>query len=197
MLVFLVFVLTNTNPLQGYLEDFSRFYFHRGLVYSHIGDAGRAVKDFKKSLLKHPRDPDIYLALGDVSAKMGDSVRAEISYRNAMKFGGGNNALMLKVGVACAEQGKIEEAKTIFKAMVSASPDKYPGAHINLGNCYKQEGYFSEAEEEYKKALQLKPASIRAHYLLAMLYKETGRAEAQDAWNRYEALLGKSRQRKR
>lgn len=59
---------------------------------------------------------------------------------------------------------------------ISENPDS-PQAHIDLGWVYLQQGKFTLAEKEYKKALQLDENNVVAIYNMALLEIERGKKE--------------------
>ncbi|MCG3205283.1 MAG: Beta-barrel assembly-enhancing protease [Elusimicrobia bacterium] len=70
-------------------------------------------------------------------------------------------------GIALAEAGKMEEAKTSFLEALKINPS-YPEANNNLGSAYLQEGNVEKALEFYERALKSNPDYADAHYNKAL-----------------------------
>lgn len=66
-----------------------------------------------------------------------------------------------------------------------------PGAANSLGVLYEKKGWYTQAEQYYKKALRLDPAYLAAHTNLALLYEDLERKEEALAHWRIRAEQGK------
>ncbi|MFC1576228.1 tetratricopeptide repeat protein [Candidatus Omnitrophota bacterium] len=189
-----ILILTNTNPFLEYLQKFDRPYYHEGRArLRSLGDEDNALANLKVALKKHPKDADIYAAMGYGYARKGDLGKAEVCYAQALDIESRFPEAMNSLGTIYAKQGRIVEAKVLFKKVLAEFPDKSVDAHINLGNCYKMEGNYDMAEGEYKRALFLEPDYPPALYRLALLYEETGNPEAAVVRARYEKIVDELR----
>ena len=95
---------------------------------------------------------------------------------------------MEKLGVVYALEGKINAAEAIFRKVITDFPTEYASTHINLGNCYKLQSKYEEAEKEYKRAIFLSTDNLQAYYRLGVLYDEIGSPAATEVWNTYNEL---------
>ena len=191
MLFFIpLLLLTNTNVLLSYLGNFSRPHYYKGLVHSYIGEPDNALKELDVAFKKHPRDADIYLAVGDVYLKDFNNLdRAEFFYKRALDIEPAFPEVLEKLGIVYAKKGDIKTAKSIFQKILSDFPSENATTHINLGNCYGMEGDSESAEKEYKRALFLEPENLQGLYRLALLYEETDNPEAASIRARYNELI--------
>lgn len=75
------------------------------------------------------------------------------------------------MGLVYADQGRINDAISEFKAAIKLKPD-FANAHYNLGVAYISLGRSAEAINEFKIALHLKPDFIEARQMLYFLLKK-------------------------
>jgi len=69
--------------------------------------------------------------------------------------------LLGNLGIILFEQGKIDEALTLFREAVRVQPD-LPVSHTNLGSLLYAQGKLSEALSSYEQARRLDPGSTVA-----------------------------------
>ncbi|MBP1648355.1 MAG: Tetratricopeptide 2 [Bacteroidetes bacterium] len=67
----------------------------------------------------------------------------------------------------------MEKAIRDYRAVQEFNAD-HPSAHLNLGNLALRDGDFATAETEYRKAIELEPASLLSYVNLADLYRLKG-----------------------
>jgi protein O-GlcNAc transferase len=92
------------------------------------------------------------------------------------------------MGLALAEQGKLEEAVEAYNKVLSIKPD-YAEAFYNMGNALQEQGKLEEAVDAYNKALPLKPAYTKAHYNMGIVLQEQGKLdEALVSYNKALAI---------
>ena len=72
-------------------------------------------------------------------------------------------------GVACSRLKKRECAYAAFYKILATYPN-YTSAFLNIATMFGQDGSYIKAEHLYKKILEFKPTSIKAHYNLAITY---------------------------
>ena len=75
-----------------------------------------------------------------------------------------------------AQQGHPEEAIRNFRQSLLLRPD-YVTALVNLGNLYRHQGSFGEAEKLLGHALGVEPDNPEVNYNLAMLYGQREQSE--------------------
>ena len=87
----------------------------------------------------------------------------------------------LREALALQQQGRLDEAEPIYRAVLSEAPDHFDALHL-LGLIHYQRGQFAEAIPLFDRAIQIGPHDLYPHY---------NRALALDALKRpAEALLG-------
>jgi tetratricopeptide (TPR) repeat protein len=77
-------------------------------------------------------------------------------------------------------QGKIKEAVAAYRTAGQFYKDKAEAARlqINLGNCLAKDGQLLEAEKEFRRAVELQPKLVDAHYSLGLALGQQGKGEA-------------------
>lgn len=111
---------------------------------------------------------------GERHLQAGDFAAAERAFARAVEFSADSAVAHSKLGVALAQQGKIDEAIGLFSKALALQPG-YAPAYSNLGNAYRQKGMLDEAAAAYERAVAVDPDYWVAHQNLGALYKQMGR----------------------
>lgn len=119
-------------------------------------------------------EPGEFLEEGERYLQAGDHAAAERSFRRAVDAAPTSAVARSKLGVALAQQGRVDEAIAQFSHAVALHPT-YAPAHSNLGNAYREKGMLAEALAAYERAVALDPDYWVAHQNLGVLYKQMGR----------------------
>ena len=104
----------------------------------------------------------------------GEYAAAERAFRQALESDPDSAVARSKLGVALAQQGRLDEAIAEFSKALSLRPT-YAPAYSNLGNAYREKGMLPEALVAYERALAVDPDYAIAHQNLGILYKQMGR----------------------
>jgi len=157
---------TNASPLQSAKKpggDAAKLYA--------AGNYG-ACSEMLASRLRQLQTRDLQL-LASCAYSTGD-------YRNAL-----DAAAKLASKVATAAEGLYWETKSAEKlataalARASATDPNSPKLHVLLGDIYRQRKFFPDAEQEYRKALALRPGDAGALFGLSLALLADGQnAEA-------------------
>jgi tetratricopeptide (TPR) repeat protein/GGDEF domain-containing protein len=120
-------------------------------LYS-MGDAFRAVDEYKLALLA---DPDNAIALNSLGVCMATLGRHEVARRyflRSLEAGGAEKAQALyNLGTVCQQLGDMDEARSRFKACLEADPG-HVFALVRLGQLEEREGRMEEALALFEKA---------------------------------------------
>lgn len=84
-----------------------------------------------------------------------------------------NERVQLLLGLSCGDEGEPERARALISEAVRRGGHSF-AAHCALGRLAAAEADWKTALAEFKRALAARPCP-EAHYLLALLYYETGR----------------------
>jgi len=83
-----------------------------------------------------------------------------------------NGNYLLNYGGTLCLYGNHDKARGLLLEGTQYSSD--PNIFINLGNCYRQQGDFTNALQNYRRAGNITPHQIYPQYLIAKLYHEHG-----------------------
>jgi WD40 repeat protein/serine/threonine protein kinase/cytochrome c-type biogenesis protein CcmH/NrfG len=80
---------------------------------------------------------------------------------------------------ALAQQGKVEDAVAAYRKAAQLSTDKAQAArlHVNLGSLVATTRRLAEAEESFRKAVELQPNLVEAHFSLALCLGQQGKTK--------------------
>ncbi|HEY6102129.1 MAG TPA: tetratricopeptide repeat protein [bacterium] len=115
-----------------------------------------------------------FLDAGEAHLRAGEFAAAERAFRDAVDAAPDSALAHSKLGVALAQQRRLDEAIGEFSRAVALQPS-YAPAHSNLGNAYREKAMTAEAVASYERAVALDPDYWIAHQNLGALYKEMGR----------------------
>jgi protein O-mannosyl-transferase len=97
-------------------------------------------------------------------------------WTHALAVTTGNNIAHNNLGVALADQGKIDEAIAQYSEALRNQPD-YANAHNNLGVALDDQGKIDEAIAHYSEALRIKPDYANAHINLGVALANQGKID--------------------
>ena len=83
---------------------------------------------------------------------------------------------LLPQAVACHQAGRLEEATTLYEAILRDVPTQFDAAHL-LGVVALQQGRLEDAQRQIKDALEIKPSDQPALINLTVAYLRSGKLE--------------------
>lgn len=116
-----------------------------------------------ENALKHKihRDDVLLLNMAGAAARaVGDQVKAEKFWTDALNHDPKNSHVLNNMGIAHRETGRLESALEYFKRALDVAPTA--AIHNNLGVLYYNLRRFKEAAEEYQKAVKINPQYAEA-----------------------------------
>ncbi len=119
-------------------------------------------------------EPRELLEEAERQLQAGEYAAAERAVRRVLEVAPDSAVARSKLGVALAQQGRLDEAIAEFSAALSLHP-AYAPAYSNLGNAYREKGMRTEALAAYERAVAIDPDYWIAHQNLGILYKQMGR----------------------
>ena len=156
-------------------------------LYSQ-GQPQRALKQAETLVQKFPRSPVLFNIQGTVLKSLRQFDLSFAAFNKALSLSPDYIEARNNMGLALAEQGKLEEAVGAYNKVLAIKPD-FAEAFYNMGNALHEQGKLEEAVEAYNKALAIKPAYTKAHYNMGNALKEQGKLEeAVDAYNKALSL---------
>lgn len=159
--------------------DLADAYFHKGR-YSEALDAAMQVSE------KGRKDESYLALLGDIYAHLGDNVRAEEIYRDAIRRNPDNDQDYLSLSLLEFRENKITEAKqTLLKGQA-----RIPGSGKivwGLGLASALEGDTPGAERQLERAVEMLPQWPGSYSTLGVFYYQTGQiAKAKEVLDRFK-----------
>ncbi len=151
-------------------------YFSLGLIYSEIGDPGRAVSAYQRALDINPRHSGALYNLGNMYKDRGDLARAISFYEKAVASDPKMSDAYLNVGIIYGRQGKEDLAMEYYQKAISADA-KNAKAYFNAGYVEEQSGNLLKASEFYANSVELDPENDKGFYNLGNILVKLGRLE--------------------
>jgi cytochrome c-type biogenesis protein CcmH/NrfG len=94
-------------------------------MYQRKGDTEKGVKLLSAALREHPRDPDLWLGMGNALLLHGGGAlnpASELAFRRAAALAPGHPAPEFFYGLALAQSGRFREAESRWEAALAAAP---------------------------------------------------------------------------
>ncbi|HSM94017.1 MAG TPA: tetratricopeptide repeat protein [Anaeromyxobacteraceae bacterium] len=133
-----------------------------------------AVEEYRASLALDPEHPDTHLNLGLTLADRGDAEEAERALRRAVELAPKDAYPRHELAALQMDGGDYRAAIGQLKEVVKLEPESFE-AHLDLGICYAQKGFYAESERAYARARAIRADDVLLHYNTAALYALWGR----------------------
>jgi tetratricopeptide (TPR) repeat protein len=153
----------------------------------------RELSEVERIDMNHP---ELYLLLGKVHHRMGDTDKAFESLQQAVTSELGNPEAHYYLGTIYEQRKMAEEAISQYEKAVEDGSDSAAAlkVHLQLGRIYKGRKQREKAEEEFREALSIDPASAEVISELKRLYRQDAedyeyRDEYDRAIEKYEEAL--------
>jgi tetratricopeptide (TPR) repeat protein len=175
--------LSKALPFSGIADtfEFGRNYLSLGSVFFQRGYADAAGGFFQAALKDSPDSAEALYGLGSVYMKQeknsqaGDcfeqAVKLKASYRETTPNAWNN------LGILATRKGDTVKAIHYFEQALRLNQDHFIALE-NLGNAYRQQKRWEEAESTLEHALALKPDDPDANYSLGMVLAQNNDAAA-------------------
>lgn len=150
--------------------DHADAYFLLGIINSEVGQFAKAIKLMEKAILLHPQ-AEYYAYLAKCLSLKGDMQGAIEALQNISLEQLNNPAVLDTIGVAWSRIGFHEKAISYFTKALKGEQGN-PQYFYNYAVSCKFAGQFSQAEEAFEQAINLKPDFYAAHFALSDLSRE-------------------------
>ncbi|MDD5562538.1 MAG: tetratricopeptide repeat protein [Thermoanaerobaculaceae bacterium] len=128
-----------------------------GFLLYRQGRVADAIDHFRASLRLKPDNVPALLNLAKVDEDRGRLDEAASELRQALAVDPADPTVLVNLGTVCTKAGRYEDAIGAYRdALRHPSPDDYL-AHNGLGVALIRQGRRTEAVEEFREALRLKP----------------------------------------
>ena len=128
-----------------------------------------AVEEYKEAIELDPDYPDAHLNLGMTYADQDRREEAKEEFRAAIELDSEDPVARHELAALLMDEADYRGAITQLNEAVRLEPQNYE-AHLDLGICYAQKGFYQEAERCYAKARDLSPDDVLLNYNVAALY---------------------------
>jgi tetratricopeptide (TPR) repeat protein len=135
-----------------------------------------AEEELTRALKQDPRLPQAQYLLGQVAMFRGRLDESAGWSKRELDINPGNAMAWYQLGDVYVRQSKWDDAVTALQRSLWINPF-YSGPYILLGRAYIKKGQPSTAEGMLRRAIQYDPNNRTAHYVLAQLLQQMGRAE--------------------
>jgi Flp pilus assembly protein TadD len=143
-----------------------------------------AEKQFRKILVKSPKNLYALSNLGVVYLRIGKFQAAESTLKEALTISSNDGFLRTTLGIVYYRQSKFDDALDELTQAVAINP-KSAAARNYLGITASQKGRMQEAEKEILQAIANKPDYADAHFNLAVILATTRPASKELAKRHY------------
>lgn len=143
--------------------------FKAGTYAMGRGELEKAKKAFKAGLSRQPQHLGCLMNLGWIAQREKQWVDAETFLKRAQSIAPDNGSVWLALGVVYLEQDRIDFALAAFSQVAALEPANARARRM-LGLTLGRKEWYSAAEGELRKALELEPNDPGAHFNLAVIY---------------------------
>ena len=171
-------------------DDPAKINVRLGLAYLQQGNRELALAKFEHASRLNPRLATAHLYIAEIYKGEGEIEKAEAHYRQAEKLDSRDASIKNNYGVFLCDQRRYSEAHKLFlKAAKTRAYDHADEAYENAGMCAVRAGDAKEAENLFRKALQINGRRVSSLYQLAKIrYQEKDYSEARDLLLRYSKI---------
>lgn len=147
------------------------------VIRAQRGHPQEAVDLFTRALAARPDDSRLYFNRATLLMSLGETVRAEADYREAMRRDPANLPARINLGRIYLEDDRLDEAEGCFGPAAQTHPT-VPETQECLGILRQRQGQHAEAADLFRRALALAPGNPRIEANLGWALLEAGQAEA-------------------
>jgi tetratricopeptide (TPR) repeat protein len=160
----------HTSPKSAVL------YLNLGVMNDEAGYALIASEYYEDAIALQPSYLQAHINLANAYMKTGRLDDAATQYNQVLLYDPGNLGAQVKLAEVLARKGDYDSARSLLMRLAREHPESYE-IETNLGILLYQKKD-PAARDHFEKALQMKPDSVNAAYLLGMLEEDSGHLDA-------------------
>src|SRR5690606_28624129 len=135
-----------------------------------------AVEEYREAIDLDPEYPDAHLNLGIALADLGRVKEAEMAFERAIELAPDDPLPRQELAILLMEEGRVRQAVPHLREVVKLDPENFD-AHLDLGICYTQLGFFDEAEKSFSRCAEIAADDPSLLYHHAALHALRGQGE--------------------
>jgi tetratricopeptide (TPR) repeat protein len=147
-------------------------WFIRGLNFKEMGDTGRAITAFQKSVQAKTDFYDGYMQLGLITSNKKNSMAAQY-FDNAIRIDSTVTEAYYAKAMFYQDHGALEKAKATYQQLIRVNP-QYEFSYFNLGYVYILQDSIDMAYRMFDFAIKVKPAYAEAYFYRGLCSREKG-----------------------
>ena len=155
--------------------EFARNYLSLGSVFFERGYPETAGDFFQRALQDEPESAEALYGMGSVFLQQQKTKEARDTFERVLQlhtsYPGTIPNAWNNLGILSAREGNSAQAIEAFQHALQIDPS-HSVALLNLGNAYRQEKAWIEAEKTLQKAFVLSPDDPEVNYNLGMVYAQ-------------------------
>jgi tetratricopeptide (TPR) repeat protein len=180
--------LSNTAPAPAYLPprdpmidalaDLSHssvFLLRHAASIDLRRDPDRRERAVRRALEVDPGNPDVVYEVGSVLQQLGRPADALPFFQRHLDMVDDDQQTLVQIGKCYTDLNRLDEAEAALRSALAAGDDAV--GYYNLGIVLEQRGRVDDAEQSYRRAVELGPGLARARNNLAGLLAQRGRLE--------------------
>ncbi len=141
--------------------------YNLGIAHKKNGEYAAALKVFQ-NLSKERPDANVFNQMGETYLLQKNYPSSLDSFRKALEKDSSNWRTHYNMGIV---YGKMNDPRNAIASLKKISNPQDAGVFYELGKNYEKLKNFSEARENYQKAVQMNPNYFKAHLSLGNVYK--------------------------
>lgn len=160
------------KPLESVTKifpDFERTYYYLGLCYQKLNYNQQALLYFDKAINSFQNDLDAYSAKASILDAQNNLPEAVSTIISAIKINPKRNDLYSTLGYFYIKRQLIDNGLTTFKTLAESLPVSSP-LHLYTGYLYGYKNDFTDAGNEFNKALAIDSTNPKVYEAFGSLY---------------------------
>ncbi|MCH2045374.1 MAG: tetratricopeptide repeat protein [Saprospiraceae bacterium] len=140
--------------------------------YTSKGQYEKAIILLETCTKEHPKEARLHFNLGLNYQKVGNSVKALLSFKRATELDPAHAKAWQGRAIIHYERQEYSEAAGYYQKTLQAGKDDEL-VHYKLGNCYVNLSRFQQAIKAYASAIERNPKEKHFHFSLGLVYIKT------------------------
>jgi tetratricopeptide (TPR) repeat protein len=146
-----------------------------GQALDGLGKTSDAIAEFQAAAKVAPREPNIHFGLGYLYWKSHQHDEAKREFENELSIDSGHAQALAYLGDIEMKRDNPEAALS-FLGRATQLKDDIRIAYLDMGTILAQQKRYDEAVVALQRAVKLDPAQPDAHYRLAHVFQDMGKA---------------------